>query len=73
MDSVVLASLLSPAELGTLALICVTLVAPIVFALVLERFVYEGKAADPVGFTEFESRFENGETWTDQLHEDRDD
>ncbi|WP_122089398.1 hypothetical protein [Halalkalicoccus subterraneus] len=59
----------SPVELGLLALIGVTIVLPVVLALALERFVYEGRAADPVGFAEFEGRFENGETWAEQIRE----
>ncbi len=73
MDPIVLAGSLSPTELGTLALIGLTLLAPIALALVLERFVYGGGAADPVGFAEFEGRFEADEAWADRLHDDRED
>lgn len=61
----------SPTELGLLALIGFTILFPIVLAVLIERFVYEGGAADPVGFAEFEDRFEDGDAWADRLHEDR--
>ncbi|MEM4782288.1 MAG: hypothetical protein QXG03_12125 [Halalkalicoccus sp.] len=72
MNAVVAVGSFTPAELALLALIVVTLVLPVALALLIERFVYEGKAADPVGFAEFEDRFKNGEAWTDQLYDDRD-
>lgn len=72
-DALVAVSSFSPTELALLALIVVTLTLPVVLALALERFVYEGKAADPVSFAEFEGRFENGEAWSEQLYEDRED
>ncbi|KYH27706.1 hypothetical protein HAPAU_03740 [Halalkalicoccus paucihalophilus] len=71
MDALVVAGSLSPAELALLALIGLTLVLPVALALVLERFVYKGKAADPVGFAELENRFDNGEVWAERLREDR--
>lgn len=72
MDPVVFVGSLSPAAFGVFALLCATLAAPIALALILERFVYEGEAADPVGFAEFEDRFSGGETWTDRLRERED-
>ncbi|MCL7418190.1 MAG: hypothetical protein M8354_10175 [Halalkalicoccus sp.] len=71
MDALAVVSSLSPVELGLLALIVLTLVLPVILALALERFVYEGQAADPVGFTELEKRFDNGEVWAERLREDR--
>lgn len=62
---------LSTLELGLLALIAVTLLLPVVLAVLIERYVYEGGAADPVSFAEFEGRFEDGDVWTERLHEDR--
>lgn len=61
----------SPAELALLALIVLTLTVPIALAVLIERFVYKGRAADPVGFAEFEDRFKNGDAWAEQLYEDR--
>lgn len=71
MDALVVAGSFSPVELALLALIAVTLVLPVVLALLLERFVYKGKAADPVGVTELEGRFDDGEVWAERLREDR--
>ena len=73
MVSLVFAGSFSPVELGLIVLIVLTLVVPIALAVLIERFVYKGRAADPVGFAEFEDRFKNGDTWTEQLYEDRDD
>lgn len=72
-DALMAVSSFSPTELGLLALIVVTLTLPVVLALAIERFVYKGRAADPVSFAEFEGRFENGETWSEQLYDDRED
>lgn len=72
MDPLALAGSLTPVELGLLALIGLTLLVPVALALALERFVYEGEAADPIGFAEYEARFDGGEVWTDRLRE-RDD
>lgn len=63
----------SPVELGLIVLIGLSLLLPIALALFVERFVYKGKAADPVGFAEFEGRFKNGEIWSEQLYDDGDD
>lgn len=71
MGSIATLGSLSPAELALLALIGLTLVLPVVLALALERFVYEGEAADPVGIAEFERRFDHGEAWTERLREGR--
>ncbi|ADJ16194.1 hypothetical protein [Halalkalicoccus jeotgali] len=73
MDVLVAAGSFSPVELGLLALIVITLVLPVVLALALERFVYKGRVADPVGFAELENRFDNGKMWAERLREDRED
>ncbi len=72
MDQFALAGSLTPVELGLLTLIGLTLLLPIALALLLERFVYEGEAADPIGFAEYEARFDGGEVWADRLHERED-
>jgi hypothetical protein len=73
MASFVFVGSFSPVELGLLVLIVLTITLPIVLAVLIERFVYKGGAADPVGFAEFEERFKNGDTWAEQLYEDRED
>lgn len=73
MDVLAAVGSFSPVELALLVLIGVTILLPIVLAVALELFVYEGKAADPVGFAELEGRFDNGEMWTERLREDRED
>lgn len=72
MDALVIVGSFSPIEIGLIALIGVTLLLPVALALALERFVYKGRAADPVGFAEFEERFRNGETWAEQLYDEED-
>lgn len=55
---------LSGAELGALASLFFVLVAPVILALVLERYVFDG-GADPVGLEDLEEHSDNPEMWVE--------